>query len=119
MVITEKLDCKSTSLGILALTSANQSLVTDLDSARVKNQSVLLIDSMENYLEHFELKRNTWFSVNNFSRIILLLRDPADTLLENFVSNMRDSPSEPDGKLFAGKTCSAVYLIILSIYGMQ
>ena len=57
-----------------------------LQETIVKNKSLLLIDTPENYFDHVELKNETIFSVVDFVRIIVLVRNPADTLLENFVS---------------------------------
>ena len=57
-----------------------------LEEIIVKNQSLLLIDTSENYFDHVELKNETIFSVVDFVRIIVLVRNPADTLLENFVN---------------------------------
>ena len=89
--------------GIFAVTSQNESK-DSVEEVHVKNQSVLLIDTTENYLEHFELKRNTWFSVENFSKIILLLRDPDATLLEKFMSKGKDSPLKLNGRPSFGES---------------
>ena len=89
--------------GILAVTSQNNSK-DSIEGLHVKNQSVLLIDTTENYLEHFELKRNTWFSVNNFSKIVLLLRDPDATLLENFILKGNVLPLKHNGRPSFGES---------------
>ena len=57
-----------------------------IEERHVKNQSVLLVDTPENYFDHLELKNETIFSIADFARIIVLIRNPADTLLENFVN---------------------------------
>ena len=89
--------------GILAATSQNESK-DSTEEVHVKNQSVLLIDTTENYLEHFELKRNTWFSMENFSKIVLLLRDPGATLLENFMLKGNDLPLKHNERPSFGKS---------------
>ena len=68
-------------------TTSSQSVTKgSLEETIVKNQSVLLIDTPENYFNHLELKNQTVFSIVNFVQSIILLRNPADTLLRNFIS---------------------------------
>ena len=53
----------------------------------ITNHSVLLIDKQENYFDHIESKGSSLFTKNSsVTQTILLLRDPAETLISDFIS---------------------------------
>ncbi len=53
----------------------------------ITNQSILLIDTQENYFDHIESKGSSLFTKNSsVTQTILLLRDPAETLISDFIS---------------------------------
>ncbi len=53
----------------------------------ITNQSVLLIDTQENYFDHIESKGSSIFTKNStLTQTIILMRDPAETLVSDFIS---------------------------------
>ena len=56
-----------------------------LEETIIKNQSILLVDTPENFFQHLEMKASSVFAFAELERAILLVRNPADTLLEDFL----------------------------------